>query len=174
MQQGDLRIGGLDIQVIALRQIANGGAVAGHLRARLETIRHADRNLAAGTHHDRPVAQGVRGDGRQYPYIKVGLDDGSAAGQGIGSRAGRRGDHHPIAAVRIDETAIDGGLEIHGASGLPFVDHHIVQRQGLRDLAIVALQPRREQRTAILGVAAGQHRVDILEHGRGADVGEKS
>src|ERR1700720_3396596 len=63
MQQRDLHIGALDIQVVALSQSADGRAVAGYLRAGLETIRHAQLNLTAGAHDDRSVAQGVRADG---------------------------------------------------------------------------------------------------------------
>src|SRR3984957_11091881 len=45
MQQRDLHIRALDIQVVALSQSADGRAVASHLRAGLETIRHAQLNL---------------------------------------------------------------------------------------------------------------------------------
>ena len=148
MQQRDLRIGALDIQIIALLEIADGAAVAGHLRARFGAIRHAQLNLAAGAHHDRPVAQGVRADGRQHPHVEIRFDDGSAAGQRIGGRAGRRGDHDAVAAVRIDEAAVDRGFEVHGAAGLPFIDHDIVQGEGAHGAAAVLLQPRRQAASA--------------------------
>ena len=130
MQQGDLRVGALDVQIVALLEVADGAAVAGDLGARLEAIRHAQLDLAARAHHDGTVAQGMRADGRQHPDIEVGLDDGAAAGQRIGGRAGRGGDHHAVAAMRIDEMPVDRGFEVHGAAGFPLIDHHVVQGEG--------------------------------------------
>ncbi len=54
VEQGDLRIGALDAQVVALFEVAHGGAITRHLRARLEAIRHPQLNLAPGAHDNGP------------------------------------------------------------------------------------------------------------------------
>src|ERR1700719_4133001 len=73
MQQGDSSVRTVDKERIAMLEIADDGAIAGTLAARSDTVRHAQLHRAAGTDHDRPVAQGVRADGRQHPDVEVRL-----------------------------------------------------------------------------------------------------
>jgi len=174
VQQGDLRIGAFHVQIVALREITDRRAVASHLCPRFEAIGHAQLNLAAGAYHDGAVAQGVRANGSEHPHVQIRLDDGAAAGQRIGGRAGGGGDHDAIAAVRVDEPAVDGGLEVHGAARFPLVHHHVIEGQRANRRRAGMFQARRQQRAAILAVAAIQHRIDILEHRIGADIGQKS
>ncbi len=64
--------------------------------------------------------------------------------------------------------------QVHGAAGLPLIDDDIVERQGADGIPAVLLEARGEQRAPIFGVAPGEHRIDVLQHGVGADVGEES
>jgi len=164
MQQGDPGVRAVDKERIAMLEIADHGAVAGDLTARPDPLRHAQLHRAAGTDHDRPVAQGVRADGRQDPDVEVRLDDRPATGHRIGGGPGRRRDHDAVAAVRVDETSIDRRFEVHRAAGLAFVHHHIIQGQSANRGGIAVLQPCSQQRPPVLRVPPGQHRVDIFEH----------
>ena len=74
----------------------------------------------------------------------------------------------------VDVTAVDQGLEIHGAAGFALVDHHIVEGERPRGGPSAPLKPRRQERAPVLGILAREYRVDVFQHRIGADVGQES
>ena len=93
----------------------------------------------------------MRRDGREYPHIEIGLDDGTAAGERVGGRAGRGGDDDAVAAVGVDEAPVDRGLEVEGAAGVHFGEHDVVQGERAHGSGAALLEPGREERAPVLG-----------------------
>ena len=160
MQESD-RIGGCrDLEAVAGLQVAEPGAVAGDFGQADTAIMGLDLDRGIAGNDDRPVGKSVRADGRHHQHVEARVDDRPAAGQRIGGGAGGGSDDHAIAAMRVEEPAVDAGLEIEHAPGLPAQQHHIIERQQLRLRAVGALQARLQQAAAIGRAAAIEHRID--------------
>ncbi len=74
----------------------------------------------------------------------------------------------------VHESSVDVGLEVQGSPGLELVQDHIVEAECAHRRGPPPLEPRREQGAPILRVAPGEHRLDVLQHGARAHVGEKA
>ena len=130
------------------------------------------RHLA--THDDRAVGQRVRRDRCDHDRAERRVDDRPAAGEGVGGRAGRTRDHEAVAAMRIDEAAVDPDLELDHAPGFVALHDHVVERavaRGLpvraRELALPAAGGRRSRN----GPPARRRR---CRSSRRADVGQEA
>ena len=129
---------------------------------------------AAG-HDDGTVGQRVRADGRDHQHVEVRRDDGAAAGQRIGGRAGGARDHQAVAAVRIHVGAVDPGFEIQHAAGFPLLQHDVVERQRAGRWC----RSRRSRRASSSARSSRSQRpssarIDRCEHVLRQHVGEKA
>ena len=112
--------------------------------------------------------------GRDHYCAQRGMNDGTAAGERVGGRAGRGRDHEPVAAVRIDEIPVDPNFELDHAAGFLPLHDDVVERE-VRALGAVRMhEPSTQQLATISLVTARQHVVDVGEHLVGKDVGQET
>ena len=131
-------------------QLAEHGAVADHLRARVGPLDepHLDHASVADTtigRSDRVCGQ----IGRDHEHVEVRLDDRTAAGQRVGRRARGARDDDAVARVRVHVPLVHPRLEVEHAAGGDLLQHDVVEGERLG--AVVpsrATQARREQRRA--------------------------
>ena len=64
--------------------------------------------LASPGHHDRPIGEGVRADGRHDQHVQSRIHDRPAAGERIGGRAGGGRHHQAIAPMRVQVAPVHG------------------------------------------------------------------
>ena len=82
----------------------------------------------------------MRADGDNHQHVEVGLDDRPTAGERIGGGARCARDDQAIAAVAVHVAPVDAGFEVEDAAGVPFGEHHVVERE---------LRARRQRRNLI-------------------------
>ena len=153
--------------------LAKNGAVAGHLRAGVGPLQQLDLDELARGHHYRAIREGMRTDRRHDQRIEVRLDDRTAAGQGVGSRAGRARDDDTVAGVGVDISPADPSLEIQHPPGRHLLQHDVVERERFRDLAARLAQAGGEQRTFVGLEPALERGIDAAEHVLGHHVGQE-
>ncbi len=122
---------------------------------------------------DRPVREGVRRDRHERECGHLRIEDRAAGRQRIRGRPGGGGHDDPVGAHRIDEAAVD----LHGAidhrAAAAAVQDDVVHRE--RDFHAAGPHDlRREQRAALLDVAAFEHRREDFLHARDRNVREKA
>ena len=103
-----------------------------------------------------------------------GVEDRSARRQRVGGGAGRRGDDDAVGAQRIGEAAVDLDRAFDHAAERAAVDDDVVQREQRHVAVAFARDRHREQRAALLDVAAVEHRVERRLHARERDVGQEA
>ncbi len=118
---------------------------------------------------DRPVRKRVRRDRRDHDGAQRGMNDGPAAGERVGRRARRARDHEPVAAVRIDETAVDPDFELDHAPGFVPLHDDVVER-AVRALGAVRGSESRAAATGVgrsrSGLPARRRRCASISSGR--------
>src|SRR5450631_1436107 len=149
-------------------------AVAHQLRTRVVALEESQLDARARRDDERAVRQGVRAYWRHDEHVEMRFDDRSAAGEGIGGRAGCACDDDAIARVRVDVASVDVCLKIDHAPRGQALHDDVVQRQRVGEDAARILEPCGQQR-ALVGVElALQSGIDLGHELLGHDVGEKA
>src|SRR6185312_9266078 len=89
VQQRDPLTRRLDLQPVPGSDLAENRSVAGDLRARVGALQQLDLDRRVRGDNYRAIGERMRADRRDDERIEVRLDDGAAAGEGVGGRAGR-------------------------------------------------------------------------------------
>ena len=76
--------------------------------------------------------------------------------------------------MAVEEAAVDAGLKVEDAAGVPFGEHDIVERQLARRLAVGREDAGIEQRPLVDTAAALQSGIEAVEHVLRHDIGEKA
>ena len=58
------------------------------------------------------------------------MNDRAAAGEGVGGGTGRSRDHEPVAAMHVDEAAVEPDLELDHAPGFLALDDDVIEARG--------------------------------------------
>ena len=123
---------------------------------------------------DRPVGEGVRRHGHQRERGDLGIENGAAGRQRVGGRSGRCRDDDAVRPHRVDEAAVDLDRAIDHRAAAAAIQHDVVERERGFARAVGAHDLGREQRAALLDVAARQHGVERLFRARDGNVGEEA
>jgi hypothetical protein len=102
------------------------------------------------------------------------MQDRPVGRQGVGGRAGGRGDDHAVGALGVYKLAVDAQIELDHAAQLALVDDHVVERHGVEDPPPAPPHLGVEEHPGFFGVAAGEDLADLLEGHLAGDVGEKA
>lgn len=130
---------GGDGDVVALAQLDATFAIKGAVRRRARVARHGDaQGHGVGEDHGAE-RQGVRADGRQEDGGDVWVHEGAAGGEGVGGRAGGRGEDAAVGLDDGEELVVAVELEVGDVGGGPAVDDELVEDLELFPLAVGAV-----------------------------------
>src|SRR3990172_12507243 len=101
MDEADAPVLLADQDPIPGRKLSDDLAIAGELGMTDLRRAHHDLDEAVAIDDDRPVAERMRADGHDHERVERRVQDGPAAGEGIGGGTGGRGDDHAVGPLRM-------------------------------------------------------------------------
>jgi len=148
--------------------------IAGHPRLAFASPLDPQADARSAVDHYWPVAQVVRTDRHDGKHSQSRLEDGPAAGEGVGRRAGRGRDDEAVAALFVDEGAVDAELNRDEARGVPLFHHHVVERPALCHGDVTTADAPGQTDASILHETPGEDPGKLLLELARGEVGEEA
>ena len=154
--------------------MAQADAVHSDLRLGVSMGVQDDFDTQVSRNNDRPIAQRMRANGHNDNCIQIGLDDGSAATQGIRSRTCRSGHDQPISGMCIQWPAGDEGFEIQHPPAVATLHNDVIQRRRAARAAVRGTNMGIQQQARFTGEFAMQNPLQAADHFRRRNICQKA
>src|SRR5690625_3252207 len=101
----------------------------------------------------------MRADWDQDHGIGMGMQYRAATGHRVSGRAGWRGNDEAVGSIMADQLAVDVDAELDHASGIPFLEHHVVQSDLTLQYLVVVTHGRFQQKALVGDEFSRQYQV---------------